>query len=91
MSIKVNENHIDRKQNFLFKDATYHSILNGNAKYIRATKDKEENIVKVFFEDKKTFFENRQKDDIVIYSFLRILTDFYFTSEDFFFTGLMNI
>lgn len=39
LSIKVNENHIDRKQNFLFKDATYHSILNGNAKYIRATKD----------------------------------------------------
>lgn len=63
LSIKVNENHIDRKQNFLFKDATYHSILNGNAKYIRATKDKEENIVKVFFEDKKTFFENRKKDD----------------------------
>ena len=76
LSIKVNENHIDRKQNFLFKDATYHSILNGNAKYIRATKDKEENIVKVFFEDKKTFFENRKKDDIVIYSFLRDINRF---------------
>lgn len=76
LSIKVNENHIDRKQNFLFKDATYHSILNGNAKYIRATKDKEENIVKVFFEDKKTFFENRKKDDIVIYSLLRDINRF---------------
>lgn len=46
------------------------------AKYIRATKDKEENIVKVFFEDKKTFFENRKKDDIVIYSFLRDINRF---------------
>lgn len=76
LSIKVNENHIERKQNFLLKDASYNSVLSGNAKYIRATKDIEKNIVQIFFEDNKTFFENQSKDDIVIYSLLRDINRF---------------
>lgn len=76
LSIKVNENHIQRKQNFLLKDASYNTVLSGNAKYVRAIKDSEKNIVQIFFEDKKTFFDNQSKDDIVIYSLLRDINRF---------------
>ncbi len=76
LSIKVNENHIERKQNFLLKDASYNSVLSGNARYIRATKDTQKNIVQIFFEDKESFFGNQRKDDIVIYSLLRDINRF---------------
>ncbi len=76
LSYKTVEESIDRKQNFLFNDGTFHTVLNNNAKYIRANINKSENIVNIYFEDKQHYFENQKDDDITIYGMIRDINSF---------------
>lgn len=76
LSYKVSETDVDRSQNFLVKDGTFHSILQKGAQYIRTAKAQDENRVLISFEKRKEFFANRKDDDIIIYSVIRDISTF---------------
>lgn len=76
LSIKVADTSIDRTQNFLLKDGTFHSILQKGAQYIRTARDEEENRVLIHFENKEEFYLKRKEDDIAIYSMLRDISNY---------------
>ncbi|MCR4612166.1 MAG: hypothetical protein K5644_09745 [Lachnospiraceae bacterium] len=79
LSYKTVEDNIERKQNFLFKDATYHTILRDNKRYIRAAKNNKENRVDIFFETGSEFYSNIKANDeenIVVYALLREINRF---------------
>lgn len=90
LSYKTAEEGIDRKQNFLFNDGTFHTLLNNNAKYIRANVNKSENIVNIHFEDKQCYFENHKDDDIAIYGMIRDINSFLRHFKDFVFEWAKN-
>lgn len=76
LSYKVAETNINRSQNFLLKDATFHTILQAGEKYIRTCVDAENNRVQIHFEGKEQFYQERKDDDIVIYSMLRDVSSY---------------
>ena len=49
---KTSEDTVDQKQNFLFRDGFYHTLLANNKKYIRATKNAQDNRVDIFFRNR---------------------------------------
>lgn len=71
LSYKVAEASISRSQNFLLKDATFHTVLQAGAKYVRTNVDEDNNRVQIHFEGKEQFYKERKENDIVIYSMLR--------------------
>ena len=72
LSIKTTEEQIDQMRNFLFHDGSFHTVLNGGAQYIRATREEKYNRIQVYFENKEQFYKNRNTEqDIVLYSLLR--------------------
>ena len=76
LSYKTVESTVDRRQNFLLKDSSFHTVLQGGAKYIRAHINQQENVVDIQFENTKQYFAGKQKDDIVIYSLIRAINRF---------------
>lgn len=76
LSYKTIEDDIDRHQNFLFKDATYHTLFHDDKKYIRANVDKEENRIKIYFEDHNDFYKKRNENEISVYALLRDINSF---------------
>ena len=76
LSFKTVESDVDRKQNFLLSDGSFHTVLQKKLKYTRAHVDKQRNIVGIHFEDKKSYFQNRRKDDIAVYGMLRDINAF---------------
>lgn len=77
LSIKTRGTQIDQKQVFLFNDGSFHTVLKGNAQYIRATLNQSDNRVDVFFEEKEEFYKNSDKEkDIVLYGLLREINTF---------------
>jgi hypothetical protein len=67
---------VDKKQSFLFNDNSYHTMLRNNCNYIRATLDKENSRVNIYFENKQDYYNNRKDDDIIIYSLVRKISSF---------------
>lgn len=67
---------IDKKQSFLFNDNSYHTMLRNNCNYIRATSDKENNKINIYFENNEDYYKNRKENDIVIYSLVRNISSF---------------
>ena len=79
LSYKTAEESVDRKQNFLLKDATYHTLFHDNKGYIRATRNNDENRIDIFFETRKEFYAhvNKNKEEnIVVYALLREINRF---------------
>lgn len=76
LSYKTVETAVDRTQNFLLKDSSFHTVLQGGAKYIRAHVNQQQNVVDIQFENGKQYFAEKQKDDIVIYSLIRDINRF---------------
>ena len=77
LSIKTKEDLVDQRQIFLFNDGSFHTVLKEGTQYIRASLNKEDNRIDVFFEGKDVFFKNRNKEkDIVLYSLLREINVF---------------
>ena len=76
LSYKTVESTVDRRRNFLLKDSSFHTVLQGGAKYIRAHINQQENVVDIQFENTKQYFAGKQKDDIVIYSLIRAINRF---------------
>lgn len=79
LSIKTKDFAIDKRQAFMFNDGTFHTVLKEGANYIRSTFNEEDNRIDIFFEDKDTFYKNRNPEkDISLYSMLRDINMFLF-------------
>lgn len=76
LSYKVAEADVNRAQNFLLKDATFHTILQSGAKYVRASFDEQNNRVDIHFEGKDQFYKERKDTDIVIFTMLRDISNY---------------
>lgn len=90
LSYKTAEESVDRKQNFLLKDATYHTLFHDNKGYIRAARNNHKNRIDIFFETREEFYahvkENKEKKieeedieeekNIVVYALLREINRF---------------
>ena len=74
---KTDSESIDRNRGFLFFDGTFRSYLKNNCHYIRTIVDNDAQQVKIYFESKEDYENNKNLDtDINIYSLLRELTTF---------------
>lgn len=74
---KTNGNSVDRNRGFLFFDGSFRSFLKDNRYYIRTVIGDEEQQVKIYFENKDEYNQNKNPDtDINIYSLLREITAF---------------
>lgn len=76
LSYKTKENSIDPKQNFLLKDASYHTLSQSKKTYIRASKDSQENKVTIYLETKEDYEKNKSDHDISVFSMLREINRF---------------
>lgn len=79
LSYKTAEESVDRKQNFLLKDATYHTLFHDNKGYIRAARNDDENRIDIFFETREEFYAHVKKnkeENIVVYALLREINRF---------------
>lgn len=92
LSYKTDEESVDRKQNFLLKDATYHTLFHDNKGYIRAARNNHENRIDIFFETREEFYAHvkkrtlkkrtfkkrtfKKKKNIVVYALLREINRF---------------
>ena len=76
LSFKTIGETIDRRQYFLLKDATYHTLCHEDKTYIRTAVNNEENRVDIFFEDAAAFYANKEHQDMVVYSLLREVNRF---------------
>lgn len=76
LSYKVAETDVNRAQNFLLKDATFHTILQYGAKYVRTSFDEQNNRVDIHFEGKDQFYKERKDTDIVIFTMLRDISNY---------------
>lgn len=78
LSYKTSESQIDRHQNFLFKDATYHTLSENQGTYVRGAVNEDENRIDIFFEKKEEFYRNQKKDSssIEVYGMLRDIDRF---------------
>lgn len=87
LSYKTADKSIDRKQNFLFKDAAFHTIFHDDKSYIRAAKNKAENRIDIFFENKKEYeqMRNSEAQNIFVYALLREINRFLIHFRSFLF------
>ena len=76
LSYKTIENSIDPKQNFLLKDASYHTLSQSRKTYIRASKDSQENKIMIYLETKADYDKNKSDNDISVFSMLREINRF---------------
>lgn len=78
LSYKTAEEAVSRRQNFLLKDATYHTLFHNDKEYIRAAVNDEENRVDIFFEDRDEFYSHKNDEDraIGIFGLLREINRF---------------
>lgn len=77
LSFKVEESDMDTGRNFLFKDGTFHSVLEKkNAYYIRMAENEEENRMSIYFETEKEYNKNHKDSDVVIFSMIREISKF---------------
>jgi hypothetical protein len=75
-SYKTNDD-FDRNRNFLFFDGAFRSYLHSNNYYVRCVKDDINRRVKIFYETKEQYENNKElNSDINIYSLLRDSTRF---------------
>lgn len=71
LSYKTEDSSVDKRQNFLFHDGSFHTVFDNDKHYIRAHKNDTANRISIFLEDKKTFYKNRKSTDIQIYRLVR--------------------
>lgn len=77
LSIKVKEDSVDHKQNFLFNDGAFHTVLQEGKNYVRAALNETDNRVDVFFESKDDFNKHQDKEnDLSLYGLLRDINRF---------------
>ena len=77
LSYKTSEDALDRKQNFLLKDATYHTLFQEGKEYIRAVRNETENRVDVLMWTKEEFRSRRDVDsEMSVYGLLREINRF---------------
>lgn len=76
LSFKTEEDSIDPKQNFLLKDASYHTLLQNGNSYIRASENPAENKVIIHLEKRADYEKNKSNDDISVFSMLREINRF---------------
>lgn len=74
---KTEEEDVDRKQNFIFHDGMFQTLLRGEAQYVRTKYEEHEKRVKIHFEKKKEFYKNKSDTDINIFDLLRQLNHFF--------------
>ena len=77
-SYKTVEEAVDKRQNFLLKDATYHTLFQENKEYIRAARNEKENRVDILMETREEFHSRRHdaESEISVYSLLREISRF---------------
>lgn len=76
LSYKTEKGSIDRRQNFLLKDASFHTVLQGDKRFVRAQLNPAENIVDIRFEDKEHYYAEHEERDVVIYGLIRRINSF---------------
>lgn len=76
LSYKTEEGSIDRRQNFLLKDSSFHTVLQGDKRFVRAQLNPAENIVDIRFEDKEHYYAEHEEHDVVIYGLIRRINSF---------------
>lgn len=79
LSYKTVEDVAATRQNYLFRDTTYHTVAHDDWDYIRACRNHEENRVDLYLEKRKAYYENQAasgEDDIAIYGLLRDINRF---------------
>lgn len=75
-SYKTFPSGIDRKQNFLFNDSSYHTVFRNNNHYIRITPNQEKQQVQIFFENEEDYYKNKTNNDIIMYALIRTINNF---------------
>ena len=85
LSFKTTDETVDRRSNFLLKDSSFHTVLQGGAKYIRANVNPQQNVVGICFESKAQYYADKKTDDIVIYSMIREINSFLRHFKEFLF------
>lgn len=73
---KTKSDDVDKGQNFIFNDGTYHTLLRNNKKYIRAKLSEESQNISISFEKKEVYHKSKSEDDIQIYSLFRRINSF---------------
>lgn len=76
LSYKTEDGSIDRRQNFLLKDSSFHTVLQGDKRFVRAQLNPTENIVDIRFEDKEHYYAKHEGRDIIIYGLIRRINSF---------------
>lgn len=78
LSYKTAEEAVSRKQNFLLKDATYHTLFHNDKGYIRTIVNEDTNRVEIYFENREDFYshKNDAAENISIYGLLRGINTF---------------
>lgn len=71
LSYKTAESGIDNRQNFLFHDGSFHTVLQDGKQYIRTYYDSELNRVTINFDTKDLYYQKRSPDDIQLYRMLQ--------------------
>ncbi|SCP99160.1 hypothetical protein [Anaerobium acetethylicum] len=75
-SYKTVSGDIDRRQNFLFNDGSYHTMLRNNRTHIRVTPNEEARQVSIHFEGKDEYDRNKSGQDIIIHQLIRSINGF---------------
>ena len=77
-SYKTAEDALDRRQNFLLKDVTYHTLFQEGKEYIRAAHNEAENRVDILLETKEAYRSSPHNADseMSVYSLLREINRF---------------
>ena len=76
LSCKMNNESIDRHQNYLFNDGSFHTVFERWKNYIRAAYDERSNNVLITTESKEDYKVNKTNNDLVIFSMLRNVRSF---------------
>ena len=76
LSYKTEDGSIDRRQNFLLKDSSFHTVLQGDKRFVRAQLNPTENIVDIRFEDKEHYYAEHEGHDVVVYGLIRRINGF---------------
>lgn len=91
LSFKTKDDSIDHKQNFLLKDASYHTLSQNGKSYIRASENVHENKVMIHLEKKQTTKKINQIMILAFFPCFVISIGFCFIFVSFFINGQISI
>lgn len=76
LSYKMEDDSVDRRQNFLFNDGGFHTILEKGKQYIAAAYNRSKNTVVISAQTKADYYKNHSDSDLSIFSMLRDIRAF---------------